>query len=162
MFSISSNVNFLKLLLKWIFTPICLTCWVHWQLFVVSFYHFHDWRLFGDNPIWVQNSFSMFCLIRVTRGSSMFLASAFEEQFVTYKIALSTCSNQWLLMQQLLQSNSRLFYDPLQISHASLQPLAGSDPVNWYASFGSIWFHFSESYTIYRLLWLASFMASCF
>lgn len=37
---------------------------------------------------------SMLCLIRVTRGLSMFIANAFEEQFVTYKIALSTCSDQ--------------------------------------------------------------------
>lgn len=73
---------------------------------------------------------SMFCLIRVTRGLSMFIASALEEQFVAYKIALSTCSDQWLLMQQLLQPNSRLFYDPLRISHAYLQPLASPDPVN--------------------------------
>lgn len=54
-------------------------------------------------------------------------------------------------MQQLLQPNSRLFYDPLQFSHASLQSLPGPDPVNQYASFCSIWFDFSESYTIYGL-----------
>lgn len=75
---------------------------------------------------------SMFCLIMVTRGLSMFIASAFDEQFITYKIAPSTCSDQWFLMQQLLQPNSRLFYDPLQISHDSLQSLPGLDPVNQY------------------------------
>lgn len=152
MFSVS-NVSFIKVLSKTETHPNLSDCWIHWQSsFIVSFIL----SVTGDSLVVILLEFrilflSMFCLIRVTRGLSMFIASAFDEQFVTYKTALSTCSDQWFLMQQLLQPNSRLFYDPLQISHASTQSLPGPDPVNQYASFGSIWFAFSESYTIYGL-----------
>lgn len=67
MFSVSPNVSFLRCFLKWIFTPICLTCWIYWQSFIVSFYPFHDGSLFDGNPIWVQNS-SFFLYVLLDQG----------------------------------------------------------------------------------------------
>lgn len=150
MFSVSPNVSFLRCFLKWKLTPICLIVeFIGSQCpFILSVMGVSLMVILFEFRILF---FSVFCLIRVTRGLSMFIASAFDEKFITFKIALSTCSDQWFWMQQLLQPNSRLFYDPLQFSHASLQSLPGPDPINQYASFGSIWFDFSESYAIYGL-----------